>query len=67
MTEQSLPQRMDEMDNSLNAIRDALEVLNRVAANDDAGRQAAKAIGAEINSLARLADELRDEQRRTEG
>lgn len=67
VTEQSLPQRMDEIDHSLNAIRDALEVLNRVAANDDAGRQAARAIGAEINSLARLADELRDEQRRTEG
>jgi PAS domain S-box-containing protein len=66
VTEQSLPQRMDEIDHSLNAIRDALEVLNRVAANDEAGRQAAKAIGAEINSLARLADELRDEQRRTE-
>ena len=66
VTEQSLPQRLDEVDHSLNAIRDALEVLNR-AANDDASRQAAKAIGAEINSLARLADELRDEQRRTEG
>ena len=65
VTEQSLPQRMDEMDHSLNAIRDALEVLNRIAPNDDAGRQATKAIGAEINSLARLADELRDEQRRT--
>ena len=63
VTEQALPQRLEEIDHSLNAIRDALEVLNRVCAGDEAGRQAVKAIGAEINGLARLADELREERR----
>ena len=67
VTELSMPQRLDEVEHSLNAIRDALEVLNRVCGSDEAGRQAVKALGAEINGLARLADELRDEQRRTEG
>ena len=67
VTELSMTQRLDEVEHSLNAIRDAVEVLNRVSAGDEAGRQALKAIGAEINGLARLADELRDEQRRAEG
>ena len=67
VTELTMPQRLDEVEQSLNAIRDALEVLNRVCASDEGGRQAVKAIGTEINSLARLADELRDEQRRAEG
>jgi PAS domain-containing protein len=65
VTEQSLPRQLDEMDHSLNGIRDALEVLNRASANDAAASQAVHKIGAEINSLARLADELRDEQRRS--
>jgi hypothetical protein len=67
VTELTMPQRLDEVEHSLNAIRDALEVLNRVCAADDAGRQAVKAIGAEVNGLARLADELRDDQRRSQG
>ena len=67
VTELTMPQRLDEVEHALNAIRDALEVLNRVCAGDEGGRQAVKAIGAEINGLARLADELRDEQRRAEG
>jgi hypothetical protein len=65
VTEQSLPRHLDEMDHSLNGIRDALETLNRFSANDAVARQAVQAIGGEINSLARLADELRDEQRRS--
>lgn len=67
VTEQSLPRRLDELDHSLNGIRDALEVLNRSSANDAAASRAVQTIGTEINSLARLADELRDEQRRSEG
>ena len=67
VTEQSLPRRLDELDHSLNGIRDALEVLNRLSANDAAASRAVQTIGTEINSLARLADELRDEQRRSEG
>jgi PAS domain S-box-containing protein len=63
VTEQSMPRRLDEVDHSLNAIRDSLEVLNRVCAGDEAGSQAVKAIGTEINGLARLADELREERR----
>lgn len=67
VTEQSLLRQLDELDHSLNGIRDALEALNRVSANDAAAQQAVRTIGTEINSLARLADEMRDERRQAEG
>jgi PAS domain S-box-containing protein len=61
VSELSMPHRLDEIDASLNTIRDGLEVLNRLAAEDPAGKQAVQAIGREINSLARLADEMREQ------
>ncbi len=61
VSELSMPHRLDEIDGSLNAIRDALEILNRLAAEDARGKQAVQAIGREINSLARLADEMREQ------
>ena len=64
VTELSLPQRLDELENSLNAMRDALEILHRGSELDEPCRRALEAISVEVNSLARLADEMREQSPR---